>query len=168
MQNNLLASSGNCEQVLGWEDGLNCVAEHSPGKLLNHKPLETGRVSGASIIMCLSSSYTLPQAAAIGCYWNWDPRRAATWVWPCSYSSILYVKFLVWKREVILLFTVTGILCSRWQCELLLIPSNPLAVNLSSLSTIPGVYLNPSFFLHEVDQNKGLLALSYCFLNTLF
>lgn len=49
-------------------------------------------------------------------------------------------------------------------CFFLPIPS----VHLNSLSTVPGLYLNPSF-LHEVNQTKlrGLLALN-AFLNTDF
>lgn len=160
MQKNLLASSGNCEQVLGWEDRLNCVTEHSPGKLLNHKLLETGRVSIASITMCLSSSYTLAQAVAIGCYWNWDP------IGKLRHGS---------DHGFIVVFDMLNSLCGRekWFCYLLWLASHlaggnlsyclfppiqfpPIAVNLSSLSTVPGVYVNPSFFLHEVNQTKGV------------
>lgn len=40
---------------------------------------------------------------------------------------LLCVKFFVWRREEILLFTVTGTLCSRWQPELFFLPSHPLS-----------------------------------------
>lgn len=74
------------EYVLGWERRLDRVAELSLGKLLNHKPVEAGRVSSASIAMCLSS-YTFLQAVAIACYWNWDPRKAAA-------VAVLYLLWL--------------------------------------------------------------------------
>lgn len=69
------------ECMLGWEHRLDRVAELSRGKLLNHKPVEAGRVPSASITMCLSS-YTFLQAVAIACYRNWAPRKAAAWVCP--------------------------------------------------------------------------------------
>lgn len=163
MQKNPLDSSGSCEQVLGWEDELNRVAEHSPGKLLNHKPQETGRFL-VQVSPCACPSDTLPQAVATACSWNWESCNV---VWPCSYSDVICYKVITYiyvtcckvpcaKREVIPLFTLTGISFSRGQSELLLIASDLLTANLSSLGTIPGVYLNP-FFFYEVNQTKGLL-----------
>lgn len=78
MQKNAPVSAGSWEQVLGWEDRLLCAAEHSPGKPLNHKPLESGRVSRSNIALCLSCA--LPHTAAIGCCGNWDPREPGTWL----------------------------------------------------------------------------------------
>lgn len=146
--------------MLGWEDELNRVAEHSPGKLLSHKPRQTGRFL-LRVWLCACPSHTLPQAAASGCSRNWE---CCDVVWPCSYSDVRYKVPRV-KREVIPLFTVTGISFSRGQLALLLIPSDPLTASLSSLDIIPGVYLNP-FFFHEVNQTKGLLPLSYLFRST--
>lgn len=79
-----------------------------------------------------------------------------------------FLKWCLWKREEILLFTVTGTLCSRWQIELWPLPSQP-SVHLRSLGTVPELCLNPSFFLHKVNQTKlrVLLALS-AFLSTDF
>lgn len=70
------------------------------------------------------------------------------------------------KRFCYLLWLASSVAGDNLSC--CLVPAIP-SVHLSSFSTAPGLYLNPSFFLHEVNQTKlrGLLAPS-AFLSTDF
>lgn len=76
-------------------------------------------------------------------YWLvWKLGSQRTW----DMALTEFLQWCLWKREEILLFTVTGTLCSRWQPELLFLPSHP-SVHLSSLSTVLGfVWTPPSSF----------------------